>query len=75
MISANPILSSRRRAVPVLACAVLALAVSAPAHAEGPKAASLVAQLKVSDWWTVHCTELKLESIQEKAIPALLEAP
>jgi hypothetical protein len=73
MISENPILSSRRRAVPVLACAVLALAVLGPVRAEDSKAASLVAQLRVSDWGTVHCTEEELESMQERAIPALLD--
>jgi hypothetical protein len=73
MISANPILSLRRRVVPVLTCAMLALAGSIPVRAEDPNAAALVAQLRVSDWWTVHCTELDLESMQEKVIPALLD--
>ncbi|MES1242738.1 MAG: hypothetical protein ABUT39_14070 [Acidobacteriota bacterium] len=73
MISANPILSSRLRAVPVLACAVLALTASLPLQAEDPNAAALVAQLRVPDWWTVHCTELELESLQAKAVPALLD--
>jgi hypothetical protein len=73
MIPENPILSYRRRAVLLLACALLALAVSGPVRAEDSKAVSLVAQLRVSDWWTVHCAEEELESMQEKAIPALLD--
>jgi uncharacterized membrane protein len=40
MTPANPILSARRQVVPILACALLALAVSAPAWAEDSKAAS-----------------------------------
>lgn len=72
MISGSPILSLRSRALPILACTVLALAFSIPLRAEDPNAAALIAQLRVSDWWTVHCTELDLESMQEKAIPVLL---
>ena len=64
---------SRRRAIPILACAVLTLALSGALKAEDSNAAALVAQLRLPDWWTVHCTELDLESMQEKAVPVLLD--